>query len=313
MEGNGLPQQYGDKTYGTVDPKLLEGLTEQQRSSILSWEAFTQYQMAMAEITGNMKEIPTLPSDIPIEGDRHSIQRVELPGEGGVLTFMEHFEHPYRGFPFLEFVDKIDMMKKLIKGSLSGLYHSFRANKLKILLVFPAVLVFRELLQTGIYTFYRLTERHKIKAHRYSKAIRAFYKAFSEPRKNELVKSMDLRFMLRDVLCMILEFDNAYRFRAQDILVELNKDSLRKNPIKELNRLADLASSRELEQQVKDTWKLLKMFNSFYLRFDRQLKSMIVDVLSQLDLEEFKLMPEDIAFCKPRKDYVFGFTKNVIT
>lgn len=306
IEGNGL-QQYGDRVFGYVDPKLVEGLTEEQKSSILNWKAFDQYQQAMNEIISNMKEIPILPSEIPAPDDKHSITRVELPQEGGVLTFMEHFEYPYRGFPMVEFVDKIEVMKKLIKGSLSGFYHSFGANKWKVLLILPAILMFKELVSTGIYTFYRLVERYRIKAHRYSKSIRELYRAFSEPRKHESIRYMDLRFMLRDVLCMILEFDNAYRFRAQDILVELNKELLKKNPIKELNRLASIAISREKEQQVKDTWKLIKMFNSFYLRFDQQFKKMIVDILNNLDLKEFSLTPEDMVFCKPRKDYTFGF------
>lgn len=301
--------QDADRVYGQVDPKLLEGLSEQQRNSIVNWEQYNQFQAAMGEITSMMKEIPVLPSEVVPEDDKHALTRVELPPEGGVLAYMEHFEHPYRGFPYGEFVDKIDVMKKLIKGSLSGLYHSFRSNKPKIMLLLPAVMVFRELLKTGIYTFHRLTERYLIKTHRYSQCVRELHRAFAVPHK-ESFSLKEIRYMVRDVFCMILEFDNAYRFRAQDILIEMSKQALLRNPIKELNRLADLASSREIEQQVKDTWKLIKMFNSFYLRYDRGLRDMIVSILVNLDLEKFKLSPEDIQFCKPRKDYVFGFMKN---
>ena len=299
-----------DKTYGQLDPKLLEGLNDQQRGIILNWEAYGQFQQAMMDVVGQMKEIPVLPSEIPPEDDKHTITRVELPPDGGVLTYMDHFQYPYSGFPYTEFVDKIDVMKKLIKGSLSGLYHSFRTNIFKFLLLVPAILIFRELFSTGVYTFYRLIERYKIKSIRYSKAIRTLHNAFSHPRGPESIQIMELRFMIRDVLCMILEFDNAYRFRAQDILAELDKIALKRNPVKELNRLATIASGRENERQVKDTWKLIKMFNSFYLRFDGQLKNMVVDVLSVLDVEKFKLSPGDIEFCKPRKDYIFGFMKN---
>lgn len=292
-----------DKTYGQVDSNLLLGLTEQQKSAVLNWNAYQQFQQAMFEVAANMKEIPILPSEIPPEHDRHALTKVELPSEGGVLTFMEHYEYPYRGFPYMEFVDKSDTIKKLIRGSLSGLYHSFKKNKWKLFLALPAVLIFRELLWAGVYTFYLTIERLKIKSFRYSKAIRELYRAFSIPRNDP--KTMEFRFMLRDVLCMILEFDNAYRFRFQDIICELNKEQLKKNPIKELNRLLKDASGREKDQKISDTWKLVRMFNSFYLRFDRQLKKLIVDVLLNLNLEELKFTPEDTTFWGVRKDYVF--------
>lgn len=291
-----------DKTYGKVDEKLLEGLTPEQRSSILNWEAFNQYEQAMNDIVWQMKEIPVLPSEIPPEDDRFILTRVELPGEGGVLTYMDKMDLPYRGFPYREFVGIIDIFKKLIKGTLSGVYHS---SKIKFI---PALFSVKDLIYVGIYTFYRLIERYKIKSFRYSKAIQELHRAFSFP-TGEKPRMMEMKLMLRDVLCMILEFDNAYRFRTQDIIMELNQKSLRKNPIKELNRLCDLASKREIERQVKDTWKLIKMFN-FYLRFDRQLRNMVVDILGNINKEEFKLMPEDIQFCKPRKDYIFGFMTN---
>jgi hypothetical protein len=104
--------------------------------------------------------------------------------------------------------------------------------------------------------------------------------------------------------------DNAYRFRAQDILSELNQVSLKKNPIKELLRLLDLIQSRESAQEVKDTWTLLKYIVKFYLRFDKNLKSIIVHSLSNLDLDKVKLIINDKLYCIPRKDYTFGFQVN---
>ena len=295
-----------DKTYGKVAPELLTGLTEQQRSSVLNWESYQQFQQAMNEVIWQMKEIPVLPSSIPPEDDKFALTKVELPSEGGVLTYMDKFEFPYKGFPYQDFVEKLDAIKKIIKGTLSGFYHSFKG--LNVFKVIPIILSTRNLLYVGTYTFQRLIERQRIKPFRYSTAIRELHRAFSYPRGGK-PEMMELKLMIRDVLCMMLEFDNAYRFRAQDLLPEIDKDKLKKNPIKELNRLADIAIGREKEQQVKDTWKLIKMFN-LYLRFDRQLKKMVVDVLSELNYEQFKLKPEDIQFCKPRKDYTFGYENN---
>lgn len=268
-----------------------------------NWEAYVKAEDSMNQIIWQMREIPILPSEIPPEDDKFFLTRVELPGDGGVLTYMDKRDYPYRGFPYKDFVGQIEVIKKISKGMMSGFYHYF--NPLKIPL---AIGVFKELVYSGTYTFYRLVERYRIKPFRYSKAIRELHRAFSHP-FGESKKMMRLRFMLRDIVCMILEFDNAYRFRVQDIISELNKDSLKNNPIKELNRLCTLAQGREKGQQVKDTWKLLRIFNSFYLRFDRKLLKMIKDVLLELNQEEFKFTAEDIHYCEPRKDYVFGFMK----
>jgi hypothetical protein len=292
-----------DKTYGKVDPQLLKGLSDHQKNSVLNWESYQQFQQAMNEIIWQMKEIPVLPSSIPPEDDRFVLTKVEMPNEGGVLTYMDKFLMPYEGFPYQDFVNSLDIVKKIIKGTLSGFYHSFRGWS--FFKVIPMIVVARNLIYVGTYTFGRLIERHRIKPFRYSTAIRELHRAFTFPSG----KSVELRLMIRDVICMLLEFDNAYRFRAQDLLVEIDKSKLKKNPIKELKRVADIAIGREREQQVKDTWKLIKMFCSYYLRFDRQLRSMIVEVLLELNYEQFKLKPADIQFCTPRKDYVFGYMK----
>ena len=43
----------------------------------------------------------------------------------------------------------------------------------------------------------------------------------------------------------IFEYDNAYRFRVQDLFTESSKELLTKNPIKEIRRLLKIYMSRE--------------------------------------------------------------------
>ena len=260
----------------------------------------------MHGIVAEMKEIPTLQSEVPT--DTNALTKVEFPEEGGVLTYMSNHPFPYRGFPYFEFVEKIDLIKKISRGTLSGLYHSIKhRNKLRLLLMFPLVFMARDLISTATRTFHRMIERSRIKSNRYCTAVRAIYKAFDTPRANEDLGTLELRLMLKDIVCTILEFDNAYRFRFQDVIVELDKEGLKKNTVKELLRLMDVMSSREQTQEVKDTWRLLVMGIKYYLRFDRKLQRMIADILSNLDLEQVKLLPEDMHFAGQRKDYKCKF------
>ena len=267
---------------------------------------YMQNIQLMNGIVAEMKEIPVLQSEVPT--DTNALTKVEFPEEGGVLTYMTNHPYPYRGFPYYEFVEKIDLIKKISRGTLSGLYHSIKhRNKLRLLLMFPLIFMARDLISTATRTFHRMIERSRIKSNRYSRAVRAIYAAFDTPRVNEDLETLELRLMLKDIVCTILEFDNAYRFRFQDVIVELDKNNLKKNTIKELLRLMNLMTSREQTQEVKDTWRLLVMGVKYYLRFDRKLQKMIADILSNLDLNQVALTPEDEHFAGQRKDYKCKF------
>lgn len=268
--------------------------------------AGAMYNMQMLDqIARHMKEIPVLESEKPT--DTNALLKVEFPEEGGVLTYMENHPYPYRGFPLFEFVDKIDLIKKLSRGMLSGFYHSARKRRFTLIFMLPLLFVARDLLFTGVFNYHRLISRFRIKSDKYSRTIRALYKAFDTPRPMEDLKTLELRMMLKDVVCMLLEFDNAYRYRFQDIISELDQVAVKKKPVKELLRLLDLMSSRENTQELRDTWRLVKMAVRYYLPFDRKLKGMVADVLGGLDLSQTAWTPEDTHFAGLRKDYTFGF------
>lgn len=270
---------------------------------------YMQNIQLMHGIVQEMKEIPVLQSEVPT--DTNALTKVEFPEEGGVLTHMSNHPYPYRGFPYFEFVEKIDLIKKISRGTLSGLYHSIKhRNKLRLLLMFPLVFMAKDLIATSLRTFFKLIDRFRIKRNRYSQPIRELYRAFDTPRAQEDMETLELRLMLKDVVCMILEFDNAYRYRFQDIIVLLNKENLKRNTVNELLRLLDIMGARENSQEIRDTWRLVKMGVRFYLRFDRKMQRMICDILSQLDLNEVALSVEDKHFAGLRKDYTFGFNIN---
>lgn len=313
MEGNGIsklekPDYYKILGIPPTDAKIIDGLPQHLRTGFLTWWGQSVNLNLMHQIGSQMKETPFLSSEIPPKDDYNPLIKAEFPEEGGVLTYMENYDLPYRGFPLAEIVEKIDVIKKISRASLSGLYHSLKNRWFLLITLIPSILVFRDLMGAGIYTFWKLIDRFKMKPLRLSQCMRELHRSFSLERK-ESIRIKELKLMMRDLVCNVLEFDNAYRFRAQDILEELSKKNLQKNPIKELKRLIVIAQSRELTQEIRDTWKLVKLFISFYLRFDRQLLNLFKDVLLNLNIEQFKLTPEDKQFCVKRKDYIFGFMK----
>jgi hypothetical protein len=221
---------------------------------------------------------------------------------------MEGFDQPYRGFPYVDFVQLMDNLKKTGKNMMSGLYHStLKRNKLIFLTLIPAFWVFRDACWTAIYSVWRQLERYKIKPLRYSQPIRELHRVFSGEREKESPEDKEYRFMVRDVFCMFTEFDNAYRFRLQDLMDDFNVIDFRKNPFKELKRIIAIAKERENYQDGKDRWILLETVFLNYLKFDKRLKKIIFDAFSQINTEEMTLKKEDMPYCKGRKDYTFKF------
>ena len=73
-----------------------------------------------------------------------------------------------------------------------------------------------------------------LELNRYSQPVRELYRVIPEKWSKE-----------RDIACFFLEYDMAYRYRFQDVLVELDKEAFKNNPAKEIGRLFDILSSRE--------------------------------------------------------------------
>ena len=273
---------------------------------ILPQEAFAENMRIMNEIVAGMKEIPVLASEVP--RDTNPLVKVEFPEKGGVLTWMENFDYPYKGFPYFEFVDKIDLGKKIIRAFASGLYHRLKKrNKLQLLLMLPNLWLSTDVAHSLLYVFYRLIERFRIKRERYCDAIRELYRAFSLEKFGETQEEREMRLMFRDSICMFLEFDNAYRYRAQDVIISLNKDNLKRAPALEILRLIKIMQSRENHQEIKDTWKLGQLLVRFYLRKDKKLLKILKDALLALDIDKIILQEDDKCYCKKRTDYNFSF------
>lgn len=277
-------------------------------TSTSEFEQFKQGMGLMESVVREMKEIPELPSEEP--KDTAALYKVEISDEVGVITWMMTHPYPYHGFPYFEFVDKIDILKKVIRNVASGIYHSLKHhNRFLFLTAIPAFWMSKTAVRATLYTFYRIIERIRIKPKRYSPAMQALYQAFSIDRDQERLGSKELRFMLRDVLCMVMEFDNAYRFRFQALITELNKENLTKNPTKEFIRLLDILASWEDLQEQKDKWRLVKYAFKYYLRYDREIRNILKDVFLAIDIEKMKLNANDKYFCIKRQDIQMPFIK----
>lgn len=98
------------------------------------------------------------------------------------------------------------------------------------------------------------------------------------------------------VAMMILEFDCAYRYRAQDMAGETSNERLQ-NPRKELLRLFNIYMSREVLHKDIEDWgakgKVGKIKLLAHLMILPKFKKAFVDALDGIDLEKIKFNEAD--------------------
>ena len=233
---------------------------------------------------------------------------MEFPKEGGILTYLLRYELPFRGFPLNETVQAVDELKKLAKIIIQKFVPYIKSSSIfgKIRMVL-ALDHFKKLGECYLYAYHWKIKRIRLKPYMYCRAVRELWNTINEVD----IKNHEMKDAIKDCICMFMEFDNAYRFRMQDMLLEMNIEEIRKNTSKEIGRLFDILIEREIWEQGKtrmaEKWKMAKELISLFLRFNPSIKKTIVDLAERIDLTKIELTKEDRYYCEFRKDYKFGF------
>lgn len=102
----------------------------------------------------------------------------------------------------------------------------------------------------------------------------------------------------------MIEYDNAYRYRLEDIFTETSQDALMQNPRKELKRLLKLFKEREVIQEVSDKFNNLYKLISILLLLPK-VKDAFYKAILNSDFERLQLDKIDRYWCSLRSDYKF--------
>lgn len=123
------------------------------------------------------------------EGAMQSEIRTSFPKEGGSFTQVGGETELFPGIPVEETVRDIARYKHMIPAAIDAYYDLFSV--------------------------------HKLKPEKYCRMVREVYRLFNLMIERECNDKHKIRWeKIRDMVCIVLEFDNAYRFRAQDIIKE---------------------------------------------------------------------------------------------
>ena len=239
-------------------------------------------------------------SEVLHGGTQAGIVRERIyPENSGSLTRLDGCSYLFKGYP-----SGIIMRQLNISKDCGWMMASFFKNKALILLSILTFIFFRRI---AIKNFIRLCENYfKLayeplknqdfipKEHEWCVSVRELYR-MSEVLLGEVKDLKEILGKFRDIALLILEMDTAYRFVMQDILPEVNLDSLRKSPREEINRLFDLMIQRERPGDQRNKWIRIKRAVMIALRI-RKIRKLFVRFFLGLDYEKIKLDEADWYF-----------------
>lgn len=265
-------------------------MTPQQETDAKFWQ--------QAKFIGKIVQDVRISPPPLTESDKEFFPMVDLDfPEKGIWVYWKGLEWPTKTFPYKETVEQVDDMKKVIMANVRSFAAMFKTNPLKALLF---IIFFRKEMENTaldmLAEFHTRLREVRNKDHRYCRAMRELHRTFNVTNSN--VK-------IRDIICMILEYDDAYRYRFQDVVVKLKKENL-KNPRKELARLLSILSDKEGDQRMSEKWKkMAKML--IILRLKGDLQKHIGRFLNELNLDEMKMDVMDEYHAKKKAKFKWNF------
>lgn len=239
------------------------------------------------------------------------LEEIIRPPEGGTFMKLYGCSYLYKGYPDKETVERVDLIKRVFMASVRLLNKSpFRYFVSIMFLLFR-----KRVIKNLIYWFVNIFEQYLGKIQLPLKEFNVFPRELirvglklAEDVSDEPSKFPDAGQTYRDriqrlVYCfaMIMEYDNAYRWRVQDILGNLDKDNLKKNPTKEIKRLFNIFIERDFG--IQDRIILIRKIVLFLLYVNKKFRTLATQFLMELDIDKVKLDEADFYFCLMRKSY----------
>lgn len=132
----------------------------------------------------------------------------DFPKEGGTESWIPGHEFPFPGMPDSQVVEIMSIFKR----------------------IFPILYkygwtVLRDRLPDYLKIQSQNADIGLVNPKKYSRPVREVHRVFTLLRSREGKKEIEIRGKwteMRDVICLFLEYDDAYRFRLMDMIAELN-------------------------------------------------------------------------------------------
>jgi len=234
------------------------------------------------------------PESMSTSGDRMEVDHIELAPDKTFRMFIKGGAEPIRMYPDVQSVWFIAYYKRFIPlmiHNLTGMGWTKR------IITFLAIKYNFEIVPKWFEHIFS-TYQPRLRSENYSQPVK-------EVRR--VLRGMMDGYLL-DALTLILEYDSGYRYRFQDIIAELNKEALAKNPAKEVMRLLDVLTFREGLGKAIDPaskWQKLKRLIPLLFFVCPKIKRQVVKILTEMNIDEVKFDKSDLYWINKNSCHLF--------
>ena len=233
------------------------------------------------------------------------VKHLDFRRDTGILVYYEGAEYPKKGGTEPEAMFAINIMKKII------------VHPTRLLLnweLYPTVILFLLKTKKGKAKFLnkvlnvyneistRAIEGVLIKRCYMTPTGKAIdmlvYKTLINLGVDEVIANNFARYF-----ACLLEFDDAYRYRFQDTMSEVNEDELFKHPAKEFIRVLKIYQSRDIEG-ISSKMAILEPAIKILFKFKWFTKA-FMSALKDINIKDMQMDVSDIYWTNMRSDYKF--------
>lgn len=230
-----------------------------------------------------------------VKMNKNGSPKIEFPEEGGTLTYCYGYKYPFKGLPLQKYVEILVSIKRMFMESLRLFRHKAMIPFISLLVIIPN----RKKVLDLIFDFYINIASHSftnciLEPKKYCDSVREIYRTF------EVISQTEKTKKVRDIVCTLIEYDNAYRYRLQDAAQEFDKDRFFINGKKELDRVLDIMILREKNEGMKDKWRLFKRYLPFALKI---INKDFLNFIKEIDLTKLYIDESDRYFMSMKSDY----------
>ena len=225
--------------------------------------------------------------------EKRFVSKIEYPKEGGILSWFEGERYPEKQLVYPEMFAILNPVKRFPINSLKLLKNSRLAVFLVILgSILPGCRKLKRMaLEMVIDMFWCGLHYVALQPNYYCRSAR-------EIRRTALPYFKNIRLL--DTLCLVWEYDNAYRCRFQDFFGILNQANFLLNPRRELKRTIIEYKKRELSHSISQKFKMIDFaINAIIFFYGKKIKRFIED----LDFEKVRMDIGDRYWTYHRLDY----------
>lgn len=224
---------------------------------------------------------------------------VEYPDEGGIYVYLKDVLHPTKGFPTPEAVAANNIMKRIFISQIRLLSKNklFAISLLSIKRFSRWLREYTNMAET-VLSPYVLEEK------RYSNPNREIYKLLNVFLL-ELGIEHDLAFNFPLFFTTMLEYDDAYRYRIEDLATVTSIDDLIKHPRREFKKILKTLAERDNRPHMLERFKAISLLLSLvlYIPFIRRAYT---KALNSIDFTKIQMDEADRYHTLRMMGYKFG-------